>query len=132
MSLDKLISIGFKKVGVWSIKNGQLSPNLTAEQNSRNILYCFVIDNEPMYVGKTTQMLKRRMYGYQNPGKTQFTNIRNNQNIKGALARSTQVDIYVLPDHGLLHFGEFHLNLAAGLEDSITSTLKPTWNIQGK
>lgn len=132
MSLDTLTSIGFKKVGVWSIKNSQLLPNLTAEQNSKNILYCFVINNEPMYVGKTTQMLKSRMYGYQNPGKTQFTNIRNNQNIKEALANSAQVDIYVLPDHGLLHFGEFHLNLAAGLEDSITSALQPKWNIQGK
>ena len=132
MSLKKLSYIGFKKVGFWSLENNKLLPNLSEEQNSSNILYCFVIDEVPMYIGKTTQMLKKRMYGYQNPSKTQHTNIRNNQKIKSALESSAQIDIYVLPDHGLLHFGSFHLNLAAGLEDSITNTIKPSWNIQGK
>lgn len=132
MTLEKFTNIGFKKVGFWSFENDKLSPNLSSEQNSKNILYCFIVNNEPVYVGKTTQMLKKRMYGYQNPGKSQFTNIRNNQNIKAALDESAQVDIYVLPDNGLLHFGEFHLNLAAGLEDSITNSLKPKWNIQEK
>ena len=85
-----------------------------------------------MYVGKTIQTLKKRMYGYQNPGKSQFTNIRNNENIKKIIDTGLAVEIYVLPDHGLLHFGSFHLNLAAGLEDSITNSVKPKWNIQGK
>jgi len=34
----------------------------------------------------------------------------------------------VLPDNGLLHYGQFHVNLAAGLEDSIISVLQPEWN----
>lgn len=42
------------------------------------------------------------------------------------------VDLFALPDHGLLHFGTFHINLAAGLEDSIVSSLKPEWNAVGK
>ena len=91
MSLEKLSNIGFKKVGFWSIENNKLLSNLSKEQTSTNILYCFVIDSIPMYVGKTTQMLKKRMYGYQNPGKTQHTNIRNNQNIKSALENSAQI-----------------------------------------
>jgi len=37
-----------------------------------------------------------------------------------------------LPDNGLLHFGDFHVNLAAGLEDSIIKTLNPLWNKTGK
>ena len=105
---------------------------MTTEQDSQNVLYSFVLDGEPVYVGKTTQKFKKRMYGYQNPGRTQFTNIRNNQNIKDALANESSIDIYVLPDNGLLHFGEFHLNLAADLEDNITKTIKPLWNISGK
>ena len=132
MKLKMLTNIGFKKIGSWSLENEKLIPNLTAEQDSQNVLYSFVLDEEPVYVGKTTQKFKKRMYGYQNPGRTQFTNIRNNQNIKDALANESSIDIYVLPDNGLLHFGEFHLNLAAGLEDNITKTIKPLWNISGK
>jgi len=132
MNLTKLTDIGFKKIGSWSNQDEKLVPNLSSEQDSRNVLYSFVLNNEPVYIGKTTQKFKKRMYGYQNPGKTQFTNIRNNKNIKDALSNNHTVDIYVLPDNGLLHFGEFHLNLAAGLEDNITKTLKPIWNISGK
>jgi len=132
MSIEQLINIGFKKVGEWSFIQDKLLPNLFAEGDVVNVLYCFVVNNEPLYVGKTTQMLKKRMYGYQNPGKSQFTNIRNNEYIKSTINSGLTVDIYVLPDHGLLHFGDFHLNLAAGLEDSITNSIKPKWNIQGK
>jgi hypothetical protein len=132
MSIDKLINIGFKKVGEWKLTKDKLSPNLFAEENTDNILYCFILNNQPMYIGKTTQKLKRRMYGYQNPGKSQFTNIRNNQLIKDIITLGSTVEIYALSDNGLLHFGDFHLNLAAGLEDSITNTIKPKWNIQGK
>jgi hypothetical protein len=42
------------------------------------------------------------------------------------------VSILVLPDHGLLKYGGFHLNLAAGLEDDIVSQLKPRWKKTGK
>lgn len=132
MALDKLVSIGFKQVGEWVIENEKLLPKLLAEKESENVLYCFVVNQQPMYIGKTTQPLKKRLYGYQNPGKTQFTNIRNNARILDELSRSNAVDIYVLPDNGLLHFGVFHLNLAAGLEDSITKMLKPKWNLLGK
>jgi hypothetical protein len=84
-----------------------------------------------LYVGKTVQPLKKRMYGYQNPGPTQSTNIKGNKNIGDLLAGRKQVEIYALPDNGLLHFGVFHINLAAGLEDSIVKMLFPEWNRTG-
>jgi len=71
------------------------------------------------------------MYGYQNPGPTQSTNIKGNQKIGDLLNDGNQVDIYALPDNGLLHFGVFHINLAAGLEDNIVTTLNPPWNKTG-
>ena len=71
------------------------------------------------------------MYEYQNPGPTQSTNIKVNKNIYNFLADGKQVVIYALPDNGLLRSGEFHINLAAGLEDSIVKTLNPIWNKMG-
>ncbi|WP_240535164.1 MULTISPECIES: hypothetical protein [Enterobacteriaceae] len=44
------------------------------------------------------------------------------------LSNNVAVDILVLPDSGLMHYGQFHLNLAAGLEDSIISAINPEWN----
>lgn len=56
------------------------------------------------------------------------TNIKNNANIIEMLSNNVAVDILVLPDSGLMHYGQFHLNLAAGLEDSIISVISPAWN----
>lgn len=130
--LSKLTEIGFRRVGEWYLDNGDPELTLEAEAESANILYSFVVDGSPKYVGKTVQPLQKRMYGYRKPAATQSTNIRNNQLLKEALHNGSKVELFALPDHGLLHFGSFHLNLAAGLEDSIVSKLVPEWNSVGK
>lgn len=68
------------------------------------------------------------MGGYKNPAPSQTTNVRNNARIKALLQLNAAVDILALPDNGLLHYGQFHLNLAAGLEDSLISIMSPEWN----
>ena len=130
--LAKITDIGFRKVGSWSLLNGKPELSIDAEGDSENILYSFVVDGTPKYIGKTVQTLRNRMYGYRKPTSTQSTNSRNNAYIKAALECGSTVELFVLPDRGLLHFGEFHLNLAAGLEDSIVSILSPEWNSVGR
>ena len=78
-----------------------------------------------MYVGKSVQTLSTRMYGYKTPGKTQTTNINNNRRILDLLSKGAAIEILALPDNGLLHYGKFHLNLAAALEDDIIRTIDP-------
>ena len=129
--MKRLLDIGFRKVGSWKQTASGIVCTLNECAEARNILYSFVCGQTVLYVGKTTQPLKKRMYGYQNPGPTQSTNIKGNRNISDLLADGKQVDIYGLPDDGLLHRGVFHINLAAGLEDSILETLDPLWNTTG-
>lgn len=129
--MERLTKIGFRPVGSWQLTEGRLDCALECEGDSRNVLYAFVSGREVLYVGKTTQSLKKRMYGYQNPGTTQSTNIKGNKLISDLLLSGGAVEIYALPDHGLLHFGDFHINLAAGLEDSLISKLRPQWNGSG-
>jgi hypothetical protein len=76
--------------------------------------------------------LSTRLAGYQRPGKTQFTNIRSNGKILDLLSQQKSVEIYVLVDTGLLSYGGFHVNLAAGLEDSLIEALRPPWNLTGR
>lgn len=126
--MNRLIEIGFQCVGHWKLDGDRPVCELTSQMKTPNVLYAFVSNGEIKYVGKTSQPLKGRMAGYQNPGPTQSTNIKNNENIKKLLDAGEAVDIFVLPDNGLLHYGGFHINLAAGLEDSLISDISPPWN----
>ena len=85
-----------------------------------------------MYVGKSTKVLYSRMYRYQNPGATQYTNIRINALIKQFLLADKSVDIFILADNGLLRYGDFKINLPGGLEDSLIYGINPEWNFSGK
>ncbi len=126
--MNRLLEIGFQRCGYWSLEGGALNIVLNQHQNSNNILYAFICDGEVKYIGKTTQVLSKRMAGYKNPGPTQSTNIRNNKLIKENLSNGVAVDILALPDNGLMHYGQFHINLAAALEDDIISVISPEWN----
>jgi len=126
--MNRLIEIGFQCVGHWKLDGDRLVYELTSQMKTPNVLYAFVSNGEVKYIGKTTQPLKGRMASYQNPGPTQSTNIKNNENIKMLLEADEAVDIFVLPDSGLLHYGGFHINLAAGLEDGLISKISPPWN----
>lgn len=128
-NMNRLTEIGFIKVGFRQIIDGCLKYHLDERlPDVKNNLYAFVCDGEVKYVGKTTRLLRHRMYHYSRPGPSQSTNIKNNANIIEMLSNNVAVDILVLPDSGLMHYGKFHLNLAAGLEDSIISAISPEWN----
>lgn len=126
--MNRLLEIGFQPAGHWLLEGDQLTFELARHSTQKNILYAFVCDGEVKYVGKTTRTLAARMAGYKRPGKTQTTNINNHRRIRELLAGGVAVEIFALPDNGLLHYGRFHLNLAAALEDDIIRTINPEWN----
>jgi hypothetical protein len=126
--LAKLLDIGFVIVGRWTLAADGIACELTELASFPNSLYAFTVDSDLMYIGKTTQALRARMSGYRSPGPTQSTNVRNNLSIRQALGQNKRVEIYIFRDTGLMRFGGFHLNLAAGLEDSLVRDLSPPWN----
>jgi hypothetical protein len=126
--MNRLLRIGFEPAGHWLLVDGRLRFDLTRDATEHHILYAFVCDGEVKYVGKTVQALSARMMGYKNPAPAQATNISNNARIREQLEAGVAVEIFALPDSGLHHYGAFHLNLAAGLEDSIIEVLQPPWN----
>lgn len=126
--MDRLLKIGFCKVGTWRIKDAGIAYHLDRTSSLPHTLYAFLVDGHVRYVGKTTQTLRGRLNSYCKPSATQRTNLRNHASILGALSAGQTVEIWALPDEGLHHYGVFHLNLAAGLEDSIIQTLQPDWN----
>ena len=133
--LDRLVHLGFQRVGDWKLVENPtpatISLDLTVSIETPNFLYAFVTDGEVVYIGKSVKSIRQRLLGYERPGKSQRTNIRNNKRVLDLLSNKSKVDIYVFADSGLHNYGGFHMNLAAGLEDSLIDRLKPKWNIQG-
>ena len=127
-ALPTLIRLGFTLGGAWELTTDQINCALGDHGRHANVLYAFVIDSRVMYIGKTVRTLHSRMAGYKNPAPSQTTNVKNSRLIRESISAGKLVQIYTLRDNGLLQYGGFHLNLAAGLEDSLVRALTPPWN----
>jgi hypothetical protein len=126
--MKSLLDIGFEDIGNWILIDDGIKFEIKKYSNTKNALYAFVVDENVKYVGKTTNTLSKRLSGYQKPGPTQSTNQSKNKKILQSLKDGQQVQIFARTDAQKLFVGEFHLNIAAGLEDSIIATLAPEWN----
>ena len=129
--MERLLRIGFERAGSWVTDGDSINYLLEQHQEKNNLIYVFTVDGDVKYIGKTTKMLFQRLYFYKNPGAGQTTNERVNGNIGSALSQDKSVEIFVLVDNGLLSFGGYHINLAAGIEDSLISGIQPQWNFRG-
>ncbi|MEZ5942633.1 MAG: GIY-YIG nuclease family protein [Planctomycetaceae bacterium] len=126
--LQRLQHLGFAHCGAWQFDGvSAIDFALHFTPEGKNVLYAFVSDTEILYVGKTVQGLHKRLYGYKRPGPTQSTNIHANSLILKRLSNSS-VEIYVWACDGLMTYGGFRVDLAAGLEDAIVHDLQPVWN----
>jgi hypothetical protein len=128
---EQLIDLNFTEIGFWKTDDEDLDfevyENKYNEFEIDNSLYVF-FDSEKdkiLYVGKTTQTLKKRFYGYIR-GNGQSTNSKiHNKLVK---EKSGKILILSLNDDLPFNWGIYNLNLAAGLEDSIIELEEPEWN----
>lgn len=139
-NLETLISVGFQKVGNWTVTVNQtliitspevLDTSWSVVQNRCPALYAFVVDGEVKYLGKTAMPLRQRFYGYLNPGSGQKTNLRVNEKICKSLANGTDVEIWVFFGADQLQWLDYPINVPAAIEDALISDLQPEWNIAG-
>jgi hypothetical protein len=139
-SVQNILDIDFKKVGYWKLNNVDELELVKNDENSfiiNNVLYAFVLEGEAddliKYIGKTTQSLSKRFVGYAKPGKDQQTNFRVNKKIMHELKNNKKIiSIWSFKDIEPLKWGQFNLNLASGLEDSLVYNVSPEWNKAGK
>ncbi len=130
-----LLQIGFEDVAQWEVVDARKLRDLGDDsevweglKEPKNALYAFCADNDVFYVGKTARSLERRFAGYRDPGNTQATNRKCHDEIRKLIKNGKIVRILVLPDQTHLHWGEFRISLAAGMEDSIVERLQPRLN----
>jgi len=128
--MNRLLQIGFLPVGNWELNENRISSILNQYSERTNVIYCFIIDAIPKYFGITRNTLRSRMYQYSNPGRGQSTNIRINQLLTNSLQNNQSVEIYVFVDNGLIQYGNFTINLALGLEETLISFYRSEWNFR--
>lgn len=126
--LTRLLHIGFRYVGEWYLANKKLGFTLLSENDSHHLLFAFVSENEILYIGGITMSFQRLLYSYRKPSATRCSCSILNTLISGHLQDGGIIEIYALPDHGLLHVGTSCINIASVLEDSLILDLKPKWN----
>jgi hypothetical protein len=126
--LTRLLHVGFRYVGEWYLANKKLGFTLLSENDSRNLVFAFVSENEILYIGGITMSFKRLLYGYRKPSATQCSCAILNTLISGHLQDGGIIEIYALADHGLLHVGTSCIDIVSVLEDSLILDLKPKWN----
>jgi len=129
--MNRLINLGFQRVGSWKLVDEDLQLNLDSHQSSTELIYCFIVGVEPRYFGVTQKTLQNRMSQYRNPGRSQTTNIRIKQDLITALNQDQLIDIFVFIDDRLLSYGGFRINLALGLEPTLIEQYHNLWNIRG-
>ena len=92
LNVDSLFAVGFVHVGKWAPCETFLTYELDRATEAQakplldvsNALYAFCRGEAVLYIGKTTQSLRKRLTGYCKPGKSQATNIRCHAKIRKA------------------------------------------------
>ena len=131
-----LLALGFKHIAAWGPADPWLDYVIPNEQLQKamallsvgSALYAFCIGPEVVYLGKTSQSLKKRFRGYCKPANTQSTNKKCHAAIKAALSANKTVDILAFASADNQAFRGFEINLAAGLEDILIRSFAPAWN----
>ncbi|MHC1546994.1 GIY-YIG nuclease family protein [Phyllobacterium sp. K27] len=131
LNVEALYAIGFQQVAQWKLNDPFLSYEVEVGDEDRlkplfdvgNALYAFCKGADVLYIGKTTQSLKRRMIGYCRPGKTQATNLRCNEKIRAAAEKGVEVFILAFAPTNQLQFGGFEIKPCSWLRGRVDTTI---------
>lgn len=129
--LKRLFEIGFELAGEWLLVEDDPQIDLVRFEHAANVLYAFTSADELLYIGRSERSLRLRMDGYQLGGPPRSMRSRNRDRIRAMLELDQPVELYAMADPGNLVYGSFRINLAAGLQHSLTEALDPPWNRAG-
>jgi len=137
--VQKLAQIGFKDAAKWEIVDDHKIQDIGDDaefwkecKETKNALYAFCVEDQILYIGKTSKTIEKRFIGYRKPGKNQLTNIKCHNEIQLLWKKNKTVRIMVFPDQTHLHWSDFRISLTAGLEDDLIERFKPKLNGSNK
>lgn len=125
---ETLLAAGFEKFGHWEVTGESIA--LAGKIPSDPGVYAHVVDGKVYYIGSATMGLKRRLYFYGKPGKTQTTSIRINGLILEELRKGKAVElIAAIPKPST--WNGLPVDNVTGLENALIKAHCPPWNKRG-
>lgn len=124
-----LLKAGFLNVGDWQFRNGALI--IDGNIPNKRAVYAISLNGYVHYIGSTDVGLKKRIYGYLNPGKSQSTNIKLNKLIVDHLLKKQKLSLLAAFPPNTTWNG-LPVDGVMGLESGLIKKLNPPWNIKGK
>lgn len=126
--VDTLLKADFNPVGHWELRNDAIV--LIGDIPTNPGVYAHVVNGEVYYIGLATMGLKKRLYFYGKPGKSQRTSIRINGLIKEVLGLNNRVDVIAaFPDPST--WNGLPVDQVSGLEAGLIRKFSPPWNMRG-
>jgi hypothetical protein len=123
--MDILLNLGFVESARAEIVNNQFVMNITRNENSKNILYAFVIkrgediaDWHVRYIGHSRKTFRNRMVGYQQ-GNGRAVNNRIHVEMSERCRNGEIVIVFCLSDLLNMEIHGLHIDISAGLEYSL-------------
>ena len=109
---ELITKFNFEEAISWHYDGGLLySCNKKELLKSKHLIYAHISGGQVQYIGITKGSLRRRMYQYSNPGKSQATNLRINKKITDELLEGKDVYTFirVQEDEDQLYFNNMVL-----------------------
>jgi hypothetical protein len=125
---DVLLKAGFRKVGRWTLDRDAIVLGVDVPKD--NATYAVVVNEHVQYVGSATGGLKKRVYFYGRPGKTQRTSLRVNGLIKERLLAGDDVELIAAFPEPMAWNG-LPVDVVTGLEQGLIKKYCPPWNKRG-
>lgn len=126
--VDTLLKADFNHVGHWELENDAIV--LIGDIPTNPGVYAHVVNGEVYYIGVATMGLKKRLYFYGKPGKSQRTSIRINGLIKEELCLNNTVEVIAaFPDPST--WNGLPIDQVSGLEAGLIRKFSPPWNMRG-
>lgn len=128
ISAKILLKAGFKTYGHWEAKGDNIV--LIGDIPSDPGVYAHAVNGKIYYIGSATMGLKKRLYFYGKPGKTQTTSIRINGLIKDELQKGNTVELLAATPEPSQWNG-LPVDNVTGLETGLIKAHCPPWNKRG-
>lgn len=123
----KLLQSGFALLSRWHLDADRLFLEKPVPHEAG--VYAFIKNGSALYVGVANMGLKRRLYFYARPGKTQRTSLRLNALLKKELRETSIIEIYAAMP-GEMSWNGLPVSGAAGLELGLIQNFDLPWNMR--
>jgi len=125
-----LTEVGFEHIGHWYIDGGSLGVHISRLGHRAQALYAFTIHDQVVFIRKSVESLAKHLNAYTRSNSGQSVAGKVRALILNALREGQAVEIWAFVDGDPCYYRGIRVSVPAGIEDTLISRVRPTWNRQ--